>query len=164
MNRVTAAIGTLVFFVLAPGTVAGLVPYLVTRWDRTHTGVDALDVLAVVLGALGLVVVVSCFARFVSEGVGTPAPVAPTESLVVGGIYRYVRNPMYLGVASVIAAQAIAFRSPGLWVWLGVFCASVWSFVTFYEEPTLREQHGESYDRYRDNVPGWWPRFTPWRG
>ena len=87
---------TAVFFVVAPGTMAGLVPWLITGWADPRGGVLGVLGVALVLG--GLAVVVACFARFVTEGRGTPAPVAPTEQLVVGGIYRFVRNPMYVGV------------------------------------------------------------------
>ena len=161
---VRSAVFTAVFFVLAPGTMAGLVPWLITDWDRPDQGVGPADVAGGLLIVLGVVAVVACFVRFVAEGRGTPAPVAPTEELVVGGLYRFVRNPMYVAVASVIAGQALVFRSPGVALWLGVFLAAVVSFVKGYEEPQLTEQFGESYVRYRRAVPGWWPRLTPYRG
>jgi protein-S-isoprenylcysteine O-methyltransferase Ste14 len=94
----------------------------------------------------------------VIEGVGTPAPAAPTERLVVGGLYRYVRNPMYLAVAAVIVGQAAVL---GRWLLVGyalVFGGTVWSFVHWYEEPTLRRQFGAAYEEYRATVPGWWLR------
>jgi protein-S-isoprenylcysteine O-methyltransferase Ste14 len=158
-----AAVGTGIFFVAAPGTTAGLVPWLVTRWDKPEQSLG-LDVLGAALVLAGLAVVVACFVRFVTEGRGTPAPVAPTEQLVVGGVYRYVRNPMYVGVTSTIAGQAILFRSPATGVWAAVFLATTATFVTLYEQPKLQEQFGESYERYRQAVPGWWPRLTPYRG
>ena len=161
---VRSAVFTAVFFVLAPGTMAGLVPWLITDWDRLDQGVGPADVAGGLLIVLGVVAVVACFVRFVAEGRGTPAPVAPTAELVVGGLYRFVRNPMYVAVASVIAGQALLFRSPGVALWLGVFLAAVVSFVKGYEEPQLTEQFGESYVRYRRAVPGWWPRLTPYRG
>jgi protein-S-isoprenylcysteine O-methyltransferase Ste14 len=144
--------------------MAGLVPWAFTGWDRPDGPVGALDVLGAALVLGGLAAVVDCFVRFVREGVGTPAPVAPTEFLVQGGLYRHLRNPMYVGVASAILGQALVFRSTGLLGWLVVFVAAVVGFVKGYEEPTLREQFGASYDRYRAAVPGWWPRLTPWRG
>ncbi len=158
-----AAVFTVVFFFLAPGTMAGLVPWWITGWDRPDVPVGPVDVLGAAVVVLGLLVVIACFARFVTEGTGTPAPVAPTESLVVGGLYRYVRNPMYVGVASMIGGQALLFRSPGVGLWMLVFMAAVFTFVRGYEEPTLAQQFGASYDRYREAVPGWWPRLTPWR-
>ena len=157
-----AAVGSAVFFVLAPGSTAGLVPWLLTGWHH-RDGIRALDVVGGLLVVAGTVVVVAAFVQFVREGRGTPAPVAPTQELVIGGLYRYVRNPMYVAVASMIAGQAVVFRSVALLVWLGVFLVAVVSFVTWYEEPTLRRTYGESFDRYRRGVPGWWPRLRPWR-
>ena len=157
-----AAIYTVVFFVLAPGTNAGLVPWLITGWDRPVADLGVLDVLGVALIVIGLIAVTACFARFVTEGVGTPAPVAPTESLVVGGLYRFVRNPMYVAVASIIGGQALLCRSAGTAIWLLVFMAAVFAFVRAYEEPSLAEQFGDAYADYRDAVPGWWPRLTPY--
>ena len=159
-----SAVHTAVFFFVAPGTTAALVPWALTRWDRPGAGNSLLDVLAVALVVAGLAAVVACFIRFVTEGRGTPAPVAPTERLVVGGLYRYVRNPMYVAVASMIGGQALLFRSVGVGVWLMVFLAAVVAFVKGYEEPELSAQFGGDYDRYRDSVPGWWPRLTPYRG
>ncbi len=157
-----AALYTTVFFFVAPGANAGLVPWLITGWEHPSS-FAALDVVGVLVIVVGLAVVVACFARFVSEGHGTPAPAAPTDQLVVGGIYRYVRNPMYLGVAAVIGGQALLFRSWATAIWMALFMVVVWLFVRLYEEPTLTRQFGASYGRYRRAVPGWWPRPTPYR-
>ena len=162
MNR--AAVWTVVFFFVAPGTNAVLVPWLITGWDRPDVGTGVLDVLGICLLALGLAAVIACFSRFVTEGSGTPAPTAPTESLVVGGLYRHVRNPMYIAVAAMIGGQALVFRSTGVLWWLLIFMVAVWSFVRAYEEPELAKQFGPSYQRYREAVPGWWPRFTAYSG
>jgi protein-S-isoprenylcysteine O-methyltransferase Ste14 len=156
------AVGTALFFVAAPGTTAGLVPWFITRWERPEQPL-AVDVLGGALVLVGLAVVLACFARFVTEGRGTPAPVAPTEQLVVGGIYRFVRNPMYVGVTSMIGGQGLLFRSSATGLWAAVFLATTATFVTLYEQPKLEEQFGESYQRYRRAVPGWWPRVTPYR-
>ena len=157
------AVYTLLFFLVAPGTTAGLVPWLITGWERPHGGAGPADLVGVLLVLGGLAAVVACFARFVSEGRGTPAPVAPTETLVVGGLYRYVRNPMYVAVASMIGGQALLFRSESTGLWLLVFLAAVVTFVKGYEEPQLGRQFGEAYEKYRSEVPGWWPRFSPYR-
>jgi protein-S-isoprenylcysteine O-methyltransferase Ste14 len=82
----------------------------------------------------------------------------------VGGLYRHVRNPMYLAVASMIGGQAFLFRSPGVGLWLVGFMALVMAFVKGYEEPALARQFGTSYDAYRKAVPAWWPRRTPYAG
>ena len=114
-----------------------------------------------VLGALvvaaGLPVLLQAFARFVTEGGGTPAPVAPTSKLVVGGLYRWVRNPMYLAVGAVIAGQALLLGQSVLLLYLAIYSGVVATFVHGYEEPVLRARYGEEYDRYRRTVPAWWP-------
>jgi protein-S-isoprenylcysteine O-methyltransferase Ste14 len=159
-----AAAGTVIFFFAAPGVVAGLVPWLITGFDRPAVAFGVLDVLGILLAGAGLAMVLACFARFVREGVGTPAPVAPTEFLVQGGLYRHLRNPMYVGVGTVIIGEVLVLRSTDLLWWLLVFAAAVVGFVMGYEEPTLRRQFGASYDRYCSHVPRWLPRVTPWRG
>ena len=112
----------------------------------------------------GAAVLLHALARFVVEGVGTPAPVAPTERLVVGGLYRHVRNPMYIAVAATIVGQALILGRLGLLVYAAVFGAVVAAFVRGYEEPTLAQRYGEQYEDYRRAVPAWWPRRRPWTG
>ena len=112
----------------------------------------------IVLLAAGVAVLLHAFARFVAEGLGTPAPVAPTERLVVGGLYRYVRNPMYLAVAATIVGQALILGRPGLLLYALAFLLTVATFVRLYEEPTLARRYGAEYDAYRRAVRGWWPR------
>lgn len=157
VRRTQAAAGTFVFLVLAPGVVAGLVPWLLTGW-RSTSPPSWLQLVGWLAIAAGAAVLLEAFGRFVVEGIGTPAPAAPTERLVVGGLYRYVRNPMYLAVAALILGQAAVL---GRWlpvVYALVFGATVWSFVHWYEEPTLRRQFGSQYENYLHAVPGWWPR------
>jgi protein-S-isoprenylcysteine O-methyltransferase Ste14 len=156
-----AALGSLAFFVLAPGSTAGVVPWLVTRWHG-QAPPWAVGVGAAVC-AVGVAIVVAAFVQFVVEGHGTPAPVAPTQELVVGGLYRWVRNPMYVGVAAAIAGQALMFGSSEVALWLVVFVAAVNAFVVRYEEPTLRRTYGSSYDSYAAAVRRWVPRLRPWR-
>ena len=164
MRRSVAAAGSSLFFVLAPGVVAGLVPWLLTGW-HVHTAYAwPWRALGAGLVGVGFAILVAAFARFVSEGAGTPAPVAPTERLVVGGLYRYVRNPMYLGVAAAICGQALILGRPWLYAYAAAFGAAVWAFVTFYEEPVLARRYGAQYDAYRRAVPGWRPRVRPWDG
>ena len=147
---------------LVPGTVAGLIPWLLTGWE-VHDTWPPLRVVGVFLIVAGVGVLLHAFARFVVEGIGTPAPVAPTQHLVVGGLYRYVRNPMYLAVAATIVGQALALGQPVLLAYAAVFSVVVYAFVRLYEEPTLSRQFGDRYEEYRRAVPGWWPRRRPWR-
>jgi protein-S-isoprenylcysteine O-methyltransferase Ste14 len=158
--RLRAALGSLLFLAVAPGVMAGLVPWLLTNWSGSAPLVPTIA--GVVLVVAGAGVLLHAFARFVLEGLGTPAPVAPTRRLVVGGLYRYVRNPMYLAVTATIAGQALILGDAGLLVYAAAFLAVVWSFVRFYEEPTLAAQFGTEYETYRRAVPGWWPRPRPW--
>ena len=162
MRRARAALGSVLFLVVVPGVVAGLIPWSITHW---HTDAAApLRVIGAVLIATGVGFLLHAFARFVVEGIGTPAPVAPTERLVVGGAYRYVRNPMYLAVGTTIVGQALYFGRASLLAYAALFGAIVFCFVRLYEEPTLEQQFGESYDAYRRAVPGWLPRLHAWKG
>jgi protein-S-isoprenylcysteine O-methyltransferase Ste14 len=164
VRKARAAIGSLAFLVLAPGVVAGLIPWWLTGWqvEEPLPYWEPLRVAGVILIAAGVAVLLEAFARFAAEGVGTPAPVAPTERLVVGGLYRYVRNPMYLAVAATIVGQALVLGQPILLLYAAAFAVTVAAFVHWYEEPTLRRQFGEQYERYRRAVPAWWPRREPW--
>jgi protein-S-isoprenylcysteine O-methyltransferase Ste14 len=163
VRRARAAAGSLLFLVVAPGVVAGLVPRLLTGWAaQQHWAV--LEVVGWILLAAGVAALLHAFALFVLEGLGTPAPVAPTENLVVGGLYRYVRNPMYLAVGATIVGQALVLGRAILLVYAAVFAVAVAAFVRWYEEPTLRRQFGRQYETYRDAVPGWWPRRKRWEG
>jgi protein-S-isoprenylcysteine O-methyltransferase Ste14 len=154
-----------VFFALAPGTVAGLVPWWLTGWRmRRPVGhLLPLRVLGVLLLVAAAVVLVQAFARFVVEGLGTPAPVAPPRRLVVGGLYRYVRHPMYMAIMSAIAGQALLLWQAVLWWYGAAAAAAMVGFVLGFEEPDLRRRYGEDYDAYRRAVPGWYPRLRPWR-
>jgi len=145
--------------------VAGLVPWLLSRWQlRGSVGWLPVRTIGVALALAGLVVLVRAFARFVLEGRGTPAPIAPTETLVIGGAYRYVRNPMYVAVEALIVGQALLFGSVRVLGYAAISWAAMAAFVRWYEEPTLTARFGEQYLRYRRAVPAWLPRLRPWRG
>jgi protein-S-isoprenylcysteine O-methyltransferase Ste14 len=164
VTRARAAAGSLVFLLLAPGVTAGLVPWLLTGWSVDESfawlPLQALGALLVIAAAA---VLLHAFVRFVVEGLGTPAPVAPPEQLVVGGLYRYLRNPMYVAVASTIIGQALLLGRPVLLAYAALFMAVVAAFVRWYEEPALTERFGDEYAAYRQAVPAWHPRQHPWR-
>lgn len=165
MRKLPAILGSALFFVIAPGTIAGVVPWLVSRWtiNPPFFGLAPLRAAGVALIGLGLVPLVDSFRRFAVEGLGTPAPVLPPQQLIVSGFYRYVRNPMYVGVVSAVLGQSLLFANAALLA----YAAAVWLgfqvFVTAYEEPTLGRQFGASYDEFCKHVPRWLPRLTPWR-
>src|SRR5437667_5840903 len=151
MSRLTAAAGSGLFFAVAPGVVAGLVPWWLTRWQVRGSLAHwaPVRVAGLILLILGAIVLVQAFARFVAEGRGTPAPVAPTERLVIGGLYRYVRNPMYVAVVSAIVGQALMLGRLNLWIYAVAAWLTMAAFVRWYEEPTLGRQFGSDYDEYR---------------
>jgi protein-S-isoprenylcysteine O-methyltransferase Ste14 len=163
MTRARAAAGSLVFLVVAPGVAAGLIPYLLTDGWESRDPAVAWKLLGGVLIVAGAAVLVHAFARFVIEGLGTPAPVAPPSQLVIGGLYRHVRNPMYLAVATTIVGQAAQLGRPALLLYAALFMAVVVAFVYGYEQPTLAGQFGAEYEEYRRNVPAWVPRLRPWK-
>lgn len=163
--RVWYALGSALFFLIAPGTIAALLPYGITSWKMqpAFLGWEAVRWIGVALIAAGLAVLVESFVRFVMKGFGTPAPVAPPKHLVISGLYRHTRNPMYVGVVSAVVGQALLFGDPRLFwyaivVWIGFHL-----FVLHYEEPTLRVTFGDEYERFCANVPRWLPRIRPWR-
>lgn len=164
--RAYAILGTVCFLFVAPGTIAGLIPWWFSRW-RMHApllGVSALRVVGVLLIAVGIPLVLESFARFALKGLGTPAPILPTRHLVVSGLYRYVRNPMYVGVLATIIGQGLLLGNVSL-LWYGLVVAIGFHiFVLSYEEPTLRRTFGEEYEVFCQNVPRWIPRLSAWKG
>ena len=158
-----AAFGSALFVVIAPGVVVGALPWWMTHWQLRPVPLPV-RVLGGLLVAVALPVLVGAFLRFVRDGLGTPAPVAPTERLVVTGAYRYVRNPMYVAVVSAIVGQALLLGQPVLLTYAALVAFFVVSFVRLYEEPVLLRQFGEEYASYRRAVPGWVPRLRPWKG
>ncbi len=163
-ERLRAIAGSIVFLFVAPGIVAGLIPWAISgyRQEPPLLGFVPFSWLGVLLLLLGGVLLLETFARFALQGRGTPAPIAPTKELVVTGSYRFVRNPMYVAVVSLILGQALSFGSVGVLAWGTIVWLTVHLFVLTYEEPTLSQTYGAQYDRYRANVRRWIPRLTPW--
>ncbi len=154
---------TLLFTVVVPGTVVVLVPrWLMGGGGTLHGGwLGAAGALLLVAGAA---LYLRCAWEFAVRGRGTPAPVDPPRELVVAGAYRYVRNPMYIGVLSMLVGEAALYRAGVLLGYAGaLFLAFHW-FVVTYEEPTLRRRFGASHERYCAAVPRWLPRLRPWNG
>jgi len=161
VRKSSAALGSLLFFLIAPVTVGFVVPWWIAGW-RVGTSFWAAGGAFLVLG--GLVPLIESFVRFARVGLGTPAPIAPTEHLVVTGYYRYVRNPMYLGVLAIIVGNGLILGSLAVFGYAALVALGFALFVLGYEEPTLRRQFGAEYEEFRRNVPRWIPRLTPWTG
>ena len=166
MQRSGAVLGSAIFLVLVPCSVAGLVPWWISYWQfrPPFFGTELSRALGILLIVAGLPGLLDSFRRFALDGLGTPAPIAPTRNLVVTGLYRYVRNPMYVAVAAVILGQALLFGDWRVLIYAGIFAVVVHGFVVFYEEPTLADSFGTQFERYRENVPRWIPRLTAWTG
>jgi protein-S-isoprenylcysteine O-methyltransferase Ste14 len=164
MRRVWAILGSVIFAVIAPGIVAGWVPWWISRW-RFQAPLFGLSLLRVVGGLLivaALPVLLDSFARFAIQGLGTPAPVFPTRHLVITGLYRHVRNPMYIAVVCLVLGQGLLFGDTRL-LWYGVALGAAFHlFVLGYEEPALRRTFGPEYATFCANVRRWVPRLRPW--
>ncbi|KQV09516.1 isoprenylcysteine carboxyl methyltransferase [Devosia sp. Root105] len=163
-SRMAPITGTVIFLFVAPGIVAGLIPYWISGWQVGPAlgGIEPLRWLGVLVLLLGAVLLAETFARFALVGRGTPAPVYPTETLVVTGSYRFVRNPMYVAVVALILGQGLLFGSLAVLAYGAAIWLIVHLFVIGYEEPTLARSFGAQYERYRANVRRWIPRLTPW--
>lgn len=165
MSRISSAAASLIFLAVAPGTLAGWLPWSLSRGWRMQPpflGLEWMRWLGALLIAGGAVLLLECFARFAFLGRGTPAPILPTERLVVTGMYRHVRNPMYVAVTSLILGQALLLGSQSLLYYAGVVWCGFHLFVLAYEEPTLRDSYPAEYERFCANVPRWIPRWHPW--
>ena len=152
------AFKSLLFLIVAPGMVAGYIPLaLLRKGPQVETGLLAW--LALPLWAIGGVILLWSFWNFLVQGRGTPAPIDPPKALVATGFYRYVRNPMYVGILLVLLGHFLWL----MFVWLLSYAAIVFLafhlFVTLYEEPTLRKKFGASYEEYLHRVPRWIPKF-----
>jgi len=118
---------------------------------------DAPQIAGMIVGGVGTVIALWCIFTFVFVGKGTPAPIDPPRRLVIGGPYRFVRNPMYIGAGLVLAGLAIFYESISVAVYAGLFLLAAHIFVVVYEEPILRRTFGQEYDAYCGRVRRWWP-------
>jgi protein-S-isoprenylcysteine O-methyltransferase Ste14 len=157
-------VGTAAFALVAPATIVGWAPYAISGWRMGPPpgGFFAARIAGAVLAVCGVAALTECFLRFAIVGRGTPAPVAPPGTLVVTGLYRHTRNPMYVALVTTLVGQALLLGSLAI----AEYTAAVWVtthlFVLVYEEPALKRKFGAAYEQYRRHVPRWWPRLTPW--
>ena len=146
-----------------PGILLLLIPWLITRF-RLPIGQPLWQtVLAALFIAIGLIPLLESITRFIVVGKGTLIPTAPTQRLVVSGLYRFVRNPMYVGVLTVLCGQALLFESPAVLIVAAIAAILMHLFVWLYEEPKLTRTYGDEYLRFKQHVPRWIPRLTPWQ-
>lgn len=154
---------TVLFTILVPGTELVLLPGVVVFLRLgPRLGLGPARYLGVVPLIMGLGVILRCFVDFVRRGRGTPAPYDPPRQLVVAGLYRYVRNPQYVGVVLALVGEALLTERVVLFGYAAFMAIGYHLFVRFYEEPTLGRLFGEPYAHYREAVPRWLPgRLRP---
>ena len=153
------ALKSLFFLLLVPGLLIGYFPYIISATDSELFSTGVIAYLAFPLWMIGTIMMFWCFWDFLVKGKGTPAPIDPPKELVAVGLYRFVRNPMY--VAGIIALLGWILWSPSLPLIVApfLFFSAAHLFVTLYEEPTLKKKFGAAYEEYCKRVPRWIPRF-----
>lgn len=158
--RWASAVVTVLSFPFGPGLVVVLIPYLLTRWHEGRAYPEAVRILGIILIVLGTALMLASFSRFPIEGSGTPFPTNPPSSrrVLVGGPYRFVRNPMYVSFGVVLVGMSLYLARPALLVYTVVLLALLAAFVRWYEEPTLVRRFGAQYQAYRTQVGAWLPR------
>jgi protein-S-isoprenylcysteine O-methyltransferase Ste14 len=160
-DKVMIWLRTALFTLLVPGTILIVVPFaLVASGIGPRFEFGAWHMFGIVPLAIGLTVIAWCFVNFVLRGRGTPAPYDPPRKLVVAGLYRFVRNPQYVGVVLVVVGEGLLTGATILFGYAAVLAIAYHLFVRHYEEPTLRRSFGEPYTRYCEAVPRWLPRLT----
>jgi protein-S-isoprenylcysteine O-methyltransferase Ste14 len=145
-----------------PGLISFYIPAWITHWHIPPDGRTWRVPLGCLLIALGVIPLFESIIRFLRVGHGTLSPTHPTETLVISGLYRYVRNPMYVGILFILLGQIILFLNKSLATYAVCVAIAMNLFVLLYEEPTLRARYGEQYINFCRNVPRWLPRLTPW--
>ena len=147
---------------LLPITVLIIIPWSIDRHPVLASGLPL--IVGLVIVAIGLFIIAQTIVTFIRIGNGTLAPWSPTRRLIVGGMYAYVRNPMILGVITVLVGESLVLVSLPILIWaIFVFVINTVYFI-FSEEPGLEKRFGDEYREYKRNVPRWIPRLTPWRG
>ena len=160
LSSLWLAVRSLTWACLLPGVVAGYVPWRFFGLSDAHVAWDSpLHLLGLALIAIGAALLASCVWEFAHRGRGTPAPLDPPTELVVQGLYRYVRNPMYVAVATIVLGELGLTRSSALLVYAAAGVVIAHLFVVVVEEPALRRQFGESYERYAASVNRWIPKL-----
>ncbi|HYR88814.1 MAG TPA: isoprenylcysteine carboxylmethyltransferase family protein [Terriglobia bacterium] len=155
------ALKVLVFTLLLPGTFTVYIPNLFLRPEGLAKilRAEALSLPGWPILVAGAILYLRCAWDFAVVGGGTPAPIDPPKKLVISGLYRHVRNPMYVGVLAILTAEAILARSLAIAIYAALVWASFQLFVLLYEEPTLRSKFGADYEEYRRTVPRWGVRL-----
>ena len=161
VSTLNAAIGTALAFPFGPGVIPVLIPWLITHWQAGAAYPLAARAIGLILIVAGGIVTVWTFVNFVTEGRGTPWPTDPPTSrkVMVGGPYRYVRNPLYVGFIFAIVGEALSLGRPVLFIYLAALIVFLVVFVHFWEERTMAKRYGAEFGAYCKQVSGWWPHL-----
>jgi protein-S-isoprenylcysteine O-methyltransferase Ste14 len=152
---------TLIFTIIVPGAIIALIPYLLlSRNPASFARIGPFQLIGLIPLAVGVAIYFKCAWDFASTGKGTPAPIDPPKHLVTRGLYRHVRNPIYIGVLITLLGEAWLFSSPALVVYAAIVITWQRLFVVFYEEPALKRKFGESYSNYLARTPRWIPKLS----
>ena len=164
MRKTAALLGSALFFLIAPVTVGFVVPWWIAGWQMGLSTPESnlFRVAGVALVVLGLVPLIESFGRFALVGLGTPAPVAPTQHLVVTGFYRYVRNPMYLGVLAIILGNALILETGAVFAYAALSRSASQRSSWATKSRLCAASSALNTKQFCRNVPRWIPRLTPW--
>jgi len=159
-NRKTVSLllSSLFFTILQPGLVAGLIPFWILGSQVRKVLKDSFEIqqyFGLILFIVGFIILIDCIVRFALEGRGTLSPADPTKKLVVKGLYRYSRNPMYVGVVSMLIGEAIFFEGGRFWYYVAAITIAFNLFILLVEEPRLKRDFGAEYDLYCEKVRRW---------
>lgn len=152
------AFRNLLFTLLQPGLVAGLIPYWILgsrAGEIFNNPLNSLQYIAILIFAIGTAILIYCITMFAVKGKGTLSPADPTTDLVVSGLYRFSRNPMYIGLLLMLVGEAVFFFSVRLWIYTAFVFIAVNFFVIFHEEPRLKRDFGAEYRQYLKTVRRW---------
>lgn len=159
MLSLKSAVATIV----VPGTACFLIPYLILNGAQISLTPPPgiLQVMAILIAGIGLYMVVWVSTAFVRQGKGTPIPIDPPTQFVITGLYRHVRNPMYVGAILIVLAEAVYFY----YAWLVLYALGLWAILhialVVFEEPQLKKRFGADYEQYLKTVPRWIPKLRP---
>ncbi len=157
-SALSLALSTLFFTALQPGLVTGYFPWLIAResfLEKLTQPFGLQQHLGIAVGAVGFVIMMSCIVRFSAEGMGTLSPADPTTRLVIGGLYKYSRNPMYVGVMGLLVGESTFTQSSPLWIYSILIFSAFNFYIIFFEEPRLKRDFGNEYGEYCERVRRW---------
>jgi protein-S-isoprenylcysteine O-methyltransferase Ste14 len=148
---------TLFFVIIGPGSIVVYIPcFLISYFGLIEfSKIETVQLSGIILFLVGVAIALWCFYNFIFSGKGTPVPIDPPKNLVVCGLYRYMRNPMYLGILLILAGEALFFESYVMCIYAACLFCLFQAFIIGFEEPSLKAKFGKEYEEYCQSVPRW---------